>query len=143
MGERLGATHGKEQHMDMRIEVVFMPVTDVDRAKEFYVERIGFVADHDQRVDENLRFVQLTPPGSACSIAFGDGITDAPPGSGRVMMVVADADAARADLLARGADVSVVDEQQWGRFVNFTDPDGNQWTLQQLPVWATSATREG
>lgn len=140
MAERLAViTHTGGADMDMRIEVVFMPVTDVDRAKEFYAERMGFEADHDQRVHEGLRFVQMTPPGSACSIAFGDGITDASPGSGRVMMVVADADAARADLLARGADASEVDEQEWGRFVNVTDPDGNQWTLQQLPSWAAGA----
>ncbi len=115
----------------MRIEVVFVGVTDVDRAKEFYV-RAGFHADHDATVREGLRFVQLTPPGSACSIAFGEGITDMEPGGQRgTMMVVEDADAARAALLGRGIDCTEVDDQPWGRFVTFADPDGNTWTLQQ------------
>jgi catechol 2,3-dioxygenase-like lactoylglutathione lyase family enzyme len=122
--------------MDMRIEVVFLGVTDVDRAKSFYVDQVGFHPDHDQRVSEGLRFVQLTPPGSACSVAFGEGITAMPPGAQQgVMMVVEDAGATRERLLAAGVDASEVDEQPWGRFVSFADPDGNTWTLQQLPPW--------
>ena len=120
--------------MDMKIELIAIPVTDIDRAKAFYVDQVGFVADHDQRVDEELRFVQLTPPGSACSICIGQGITPAEPGSVVGMqMVVDDADAARAQLVAKGVDASDVDEQPWGRFVYFSDPDGNAWSLQQLP----------
>ena len=120
--------------MDMRIEVVFLGVTDVDRAKSFYVDQVGFHADHDQTVHEGLRFVQLTPPGSACSVAFGEGITDMPPGSQQgVMMVVDDVAAQRERLVANGVEVTEVDEQAWGSFVSFTDPDGNSWTLQQLP----------
>jgi len=120
--------------MDMKIELVSIPVTDVDRAKKFYVDQVGFNADYDQRVSEELRFVQLTPPGSACSIAMGVGLTDMAPGSQRgLQMVVADADAARAQLLAAGVEASDVDEQDWGRFVYFADPDGNTWSLQQLP----------
>ena len=120
--------------MDMKIELVFIPVTDVDRAKAFYVDRVGFAADQDNRVNENLRFVQLTPPGSACSIALGEGLTEMAPGSQRgVQMVVADADAARSALVAAGVDASEVDDQPWGRFVYFADPDGNTWALQQVP----------
>ena len=121
--------------MDMKIELVSIPVTDVDRAKAFYVDQVGFNADYDQRVNEAMRFVQLTPPGSACSIVIGEGMTDMPPGSQRgVQMVVADADAARAQLVAAGVEASEVDEQDWGRFVYFADPDGNTWSLQQLPA---------
>jgi catechol 2,3-dioxygenase-like lactoylglutathione lyase family enzyme len=119
--------------MEMRIELVPIPVSDVDRAKSFYVDRVGFNADHDHLVGPELRFVQLTPPGSACSVVMGLGITDMPPGSQRgVQMVVADADAARKELAERGVDVSEVDDQPWGRFVYFADPDGNTWTLQQI-----------
>ncbi len=119
--------------MDYRLEVVFVPVTDVDRAKEFYVDKVGFHADHDQQVHESLRFVQCTPRGSACSIAFGVGLTDRAPGTtGPLMLVVDDADAARADLASRGVDVGEVDEQPWGRFVYFSDPDGNTWNVQQI-----------
>jgi catechol 2,3-dioxygenase-like lactoylglutathione lyase family enzyme len=119
--------------MEMRIELVPIPVTDVDRAKSFYVDKVGFAADHDHVVGPDLRFVQLTPPGSACSVVLGVGITDMPPGSQRgVQMVVADADAARKELTERGVEVSEVDEQPWGRFVYFGDPDGNTWTLQQI-----------
>jgi catechol 2,3-dioxygenase-like lactoylglutathione lyase family enzyme len=121
--------------MDWKIELIFVPVTDVDRAKAFYVEKVGFHADHDQQVTENLRFVQLTPPGSACSIAFGTGITDMAPGSQRgIQVVVADAGAARAALIEVGVDASEVDVQPWGSFVTFADPDGNRWILQELPV---------
>jgi predicted enzyme related to lactoylglutathione lyase len=120
--------------MDWKLELVAVPVTDVDRAKAFYAEQAGFVAEHDMQVDEKLRFVQLTPPGSACSIAFGTGITDAVPGSVRgLQMVVEDAEAARAELAARGVEVSEVQEFPWGSFVFFSDPDGNAWSVQQLP----------
>lgn len=121
----------------MKLELVGVPVSDVDRAKEFYVDKVGFVADHDHRVSDEVRFVQLTPPGSACSIAIGTGLTQMPPGSvDSLQIVVADADAARAELAERGVDVSGVDEQPWGRFVYFADPDGNRWALQQLPDWS-------
>jgi predicted enzyme related to lactoylglutathione lyase len=119
--------------MDFKLELVAIPVSDVDRAKAFYVEQAGFHADHDHRVDEGLRFVQLTPPGSACSIAIGEGITDAAPGSVKGMqLVVADADAARAELTGRGMDVGDVQDFPWGRFVFFSDPDGNAWAVQQI-----------
>ena len=121
--------------MDVKIELIHLPVTDVDRAKAFYVDKCGFNADHDVRVNESLRFVQVTPPGSACSFAFGEGL-GAPlePGSLDVIQaVIADADAALAQLRASGIDAQGVDEQPWGRFVTFNDPDGNLWTLQQLP----------
>ncbi|WP_125615420.1 glyoxalase superfamily protein [Specibacter cremeus] len=119
--------------MDMKLELVPVPVTDVDRAKKFYVEQVGFTADFDVRVNDDLRFVQLTPPGSACSIVIGDGMTDAAPGSQHgLLMVVEDASAARAELHARGVPVSDVDPQQWGLFVHFKDPDGNTWRLQEL-----------
>jgi catechol 2,3-dioxygenase-like lactoylglutathione lyase family enzyme len=121
--------------MDFKIELIAIPVSDVDRAKAFYADQAGFIAEHDHQVDENLRFVQLTPPGSACSIAFGTGITEAQPGSVRgITMVVQDATAARAELAARGVPISDVQEFPWGSFVFFADPDGNSWALQQLPV---------
>ena len=120
--------------MDWELELVFVPVTDVDRAKAFYVQQVGFNADHDQQVSESLRFVQLTPPGSACSVAIGTGISDMQPGTQTgLQVVVADADAARRQLVERGVDASDVDVQPWGSFVTFSDPDGNRWTLQQLP----------
>ena len=119
--------------MDFKIEVVILPVSDVDRAKDFYVNKIGFNADHDHTVSDEVRFVQLTPPGSACSVAFGKGLTQAKPGSVEgLMMVVADADAAHAELVARGAEVSDVKDLPWGRFVYFSDPDGNSWAVQQI-----------
>jgi catechol 2,3-dioxygenase-like lactoylglutathione lyase family enzyme len=118
--------------MNWKLELVAVPVSDVDRAKAFYTEKVGFVADHDHRVSDQIRFVQLTPPGSACSIAVGTGITDAAPGSVRgLQLVVADADAARLELLGRGVDVGEVQEFPWGRFVFFGDPDGNRWAVQQ------------
>jgi len=120
--------------MDWKLELVILPVTDVDRAKAFYVDKVGFHEDHDQRVSDQLRFVQLTPRGSSCSIAFGEGITDAPAGSVKgLQMVVADAHAARQELIDRGMDVGEVDVQPWGSFIYFSDPDGNSWAVQQLP----------
>jgi catechol 2,3-dioxygenase-like lactoylglutathione lyase family enzyme len=119
--------------MDWKIELVFIPVTDVDRAKSFYVNQVGFHADHDYQVTPELRFVQCTPPGSACSIAFGTGLVEMEPGTQRgVQVVVADAAAAREQLLANGVECSDVDAQPWGIFVRFADPDGNQWVLQQI-----------
>jgi catechol 2,3-dioxygenase-like lactoylglutathione lyase family enzyme len=121
--------------MDWKLELVAIPVSDVDRAKDFYVNRVGFDADHDHQVSDELRFVQLTPPGSACSIAFGTGIVDTPPGSAKgLQLVVPDADAARAELLERGVEVGEVQELPWGRFVFFEDPDGNAWSVQQIPA---------
>ena len=122
--------------MDWKIELVAIPVTDVDRAKAFYVDQVGFHADHDYQVSDTLRFVQLTPPGSACSIVLGTGITEMAPGSQKgVQMVVADAAAAREELIARGVRASDIDVQPWGLFVFFSDPDGNTWSLQQPPAW--------
>ena len=120
--------------MDWKIELIFVPVTDVDRAKEFY-EQIGFHTDHDQVPFDGLRFVQMTPPGSACSIAFGTGLgIDLEPGcQNTIQVVVPDADEALAHLRGVGAEATGVDEQGWGRFVAFDDPDGNTWTLQELP----------
>jgi predicted enzyme related to lactoylglutathione lyase len=118
--------------MDMKLELVAVPVTDVDRAKDFYV-RAGFNADHDHTVSEDMRFVQLTPPGSACSIALGKGVTDAEPGSVRgLQLVVASADEARAELAGRGVEVGEVQDFPWGRFVFFSDPDGNAWSVQEI-----------
>ncbi|MFU8947797.1 VOC family protein [Mycetocola zhadangensis] len=120
--------------MDWKIELIDVPVTDVDRAIDFYVNKVGFVLDHDHRVSDDLRFVQLTPPGSACSIAFGTGLTEMAPGSQKgIQVVIPDADAARAQLVEAGVAASDVDEQPWGRFVFFDDPDGNSWSLQQVP----------
>ena len=120
--------------MQMKLEVVHVPVSDVDRAKAFYTEKIGFNADHDHQVNDELRFVQLTPPGSACSIAIGTGLSKMKPGSIEgLMMVVADVQAARDELMQRGTEVSEIDVQPWGSFVYFSDPDGNSWVLQQLP----------
>ena len=123
--------------MDWKIELVAIPVTDVDRAKSFYVDQVGFNADHDYQVNEQLRFVQLTPPGSACSVVLGTGITEMPPGSQKgVQVVVADAAAARQQLIDHGVQASEIDVQPWGSFVYFSDPDGNTWSLQQLPPWS-------
>ena len=121
--------------MQMKLELVAVPVSDVDRAKAFYTDQVGFVADHDHRVSDDLRFVQLTPPGSACSIAMGEGITTAAPGSVEgLQLVVADVHSTRAELRARGVEVSDVQEFPWGSFVWFRDPDGNGWSVQQLPA---------
>jgi len=119
--------------VDQRIEVVFLGVTDIDRARDFYVDKAGFVLDYDQRVSDELRFVQLTPPGSACSVTFGEGLTEVPPGMQHVLIVVPDADAAREELLGRGLQVAPVEDLAWGRFVYYADPDGNRWSLQELP----------
>ena len=120
--------------MDWKLELVSVPVTDVDRAKAFYVDKVGFVLDHDHRVSDELRFVQLTPPGSACSIAFGTGIVQTPPGSAQgLQLVVPDIEAARGELVERGGDVGEGDRQPWGAFVHFNDPDGNAWAVQELP----------
>lgn len=120
--------------MDWKIELIILPVSDVDRAKTFYVDGLGFHADYDQTVNENLRFVQLTPPGSACSIAVGKGITQKTPGSvGGLLMVVADMEEARRQLVQRGVAVTDIHDESWGRFVYFSDPDGNEWTVQQPP----------
>ena len=119
--------------MDWKLELVIVPVSDVDRAKAFY-EQVGFNADHDHVVTPELRFVQLTPPGSACSIALGTGLTDAPVGSARAQMVVSDVATARAELLERAIEASDVQSFAWGAFVFFDDPDGNRWSLQELGV---------
>ena len=121
--------------MNWKLELVPVPVTDVDRAKAFYVDQVGFVADHDVQVHKGLRFVQLTPPGSACSIVIGTGTTTMAPGSQQgLQIVIDDADQARAELISRGVDASEVDPQPWGRFVRFADPDGNTWALQEVPA---------
>ena len=119
--------------MDWKLELITIPVSDVDRAKAFYVDQVGFNPDHDQKVNEGLRFVQLTPPGSACSIAIGTGLTTAQPGSVQgLQVVVPDAEAARRQLVDRGVDASEVQDYPWGRFVFFSDPDGNGWAVQQI-----------
>jgi len=119
--------------MDWKLELVVVPVTDVDRAKQFYSEQLGFNVDVDSSPSEHFRVVQLTPPGSACSISIGKGITDAAPGSVRgLQVVVEDADAAHAELAGRGVEVGEVQEFPWGRFVFFADPDGNGWAVQQV-----------
>ena len=121
--------------MDMKLELVAVPVTDVDRAKAFYVDQVGFNADHDHQVSDTLRFVQLTPPGSACSIVIGTGITDMTPGSKKgLQMVVDDVEAVRDVLRGRGVTTTDVDDQPWGRFIFFSDPDGNGWAIQQIPA---------
>jgi catechol 2,3-dioxygenase-like lactoylglutathione lyase family enzyme len=123
--------------MEMRLELVFVPVTDVDRAKAFYVDKVGFNPDHDQRVSENLRFVQLTPPGSGCSISIGEGLSDMAPGTQKgLQLVVDDIEATQAELRSRGLDIGEVDDQPWGRFLYFQDPDGNAWAIQQLPDYS-------
>jgi predicted enzyme related to lactoylglutathione lyase len=121
--------------VDWRLELVQVPVSDVDRAKAFYTEKAGFDADHDHRVSDEIRFVQLTPPGSDCSIALGTGLSGMEPGSVQgLQMVVSDIEAARAELVERGVDVSEVQVFDWGSFVFFSDPDGNGWAVQQIPA---------
>jgi catechol 2,3-dioxygenase-like lactoylglutathione lyase family enzyme len=120
--------------VDWRLELVQVPVSDVERAKAFYTEKAGFTLDHDHRVNEQIRFVQLTPPGSACSIALGTGLGDMRPGSVQgLQLVVSDIHAARAELIQRGVEVGDVQEFPWGSFVFFSDPDGNGWAVQQIP----------
>lgn len=125
--------------MDWKIELIFVPVSDVDRAKDFYV-KIGFNADHDQAPFEGMRFVQMTPPGSACSIAFGTGLgIDLEPGQqNSIQVVVPDADEALAHLKSAGVEARGVEDLDWGRFVSFDDPDGNTWTLQELPDYGAA-----
>ncbi|MGH2677370.1 MAG: VOC family protein [Actinomycetota bacterium] len=119
--------------MDMRLELVAVPVSEVDRAKDFYTKKAGFNADHDIVVSDEIRFVQLTPPGSACSIALGNGVVDAPPGTAKgLQLVVSNVHAAREELAGRGVEVSEVQEFPWGSFVFFSDPDGNGWAVQQI-----------
>jgi catechol 2,3-dioxygenase-like lactoylglutathione lyase family enzyme len=120
--------------MDCKIELIFVPVTDVDRARDFYVDQVGFHLDHDIRVDESMRFVQLTPVGSACSIAFGEGLGDSmAPGTQKGIQVVVDsAEAALAELVSRGVEATELDVQPWGTFTTFDDPDGNHWAIQEL-----------
>ena len=121
--------------MDWKLELVAIPVSDVDRAKNFYTEKVGFNADHDHRVSDEIRFVQLTPPGSACSIAMGTGLSEMKPGSVQgLQLVVSDINTARAELVERGVEVSEVQEFDWGSFVFFSDPDGNGWAVQQPPA---------
>jgi predicted enzyme related to lactoylglutathione lyase len=120
--------------MDWKLELIAVPVSDVDRAKSFYTEQAGFNADHDHRVSDEMRFVQLTPPGSACSIVIGHGIMETVPGSVQgLQLVVPDIQAARAELVERGVDVSEIQEFPWGSFVFFSDPDGNGWAVQAIP----------
>ena len=126
--------------MDWKLELVSVPVSDVDRAKAFYVDQLGFNPDHDHQLNPELRFVQLTPPGSACSISIGKGLTEATPGSAQgLQIVVADVAAAREELVSRGVEVSDVQVFDWGSFVFFTDPDGNGWALQELPDYSAQA----
>src|SRR5690349_16299379 len=132
-GQKLTATARSLRSMDYKLELLPVPVSDVDRAKAFYVDQVGFNADHDHRVNENLRFVQLTPPGSACSITIGQGVTEMTPGSMKgLQVVVSNADEARADLVSGGVDASEVQEFPWGRFTFFDDPDGNTWAVQEI-----------
>jgi predicted enzyme related to lactoylglutathione lyase len=122
--------------MDFKLELVAVPVSDVDRAKAFYVDQAGFNADHDHRVSDEMRFVQLTPPGSACSIAIGQGIMDTEPGSVQgLQLVVSDIEAARDELTGRGLELGEIQDFPWGRFLFFSDPDGNGWAVQEIPPW--------
>jgi catechol 2,3-dioxygenase-like lactoylglutathione lyase family enzyme len=120
--------------VDFKLELIALPVSDVDRAKAFYTEKVGFNADHDHTVSDELRFVQLTPPGSACSIALGNGLVDTEPGSVKgLQLVVSDIEAARDELAGRGVEVSDIQRFPWGAFVFFNDPDGNGWSVQEIP----------
>ena len=126
--------------VDYRLELVGIPVADPDRSKAFYGDTLGWSVDHDHVVSDDIRFIQVTPPGSACSIAFGKGVSDMPAGSLRALqVVVSSADEALADLRGRGVETSDIDDQPWGRFVFFSDPDGNTWAVQELPAWSANA----
>jgi catechol 2,3-dioxygenase-like lactoylglutathione lyase family enzyme len=143
MGQVFGSDQRKSRKgthlMDLKLELVILPVSDIDRAKSFYTEQLGFNADHDVTVSDEIRFIQLTPPGSACSIAIGKGLTDAAPGSVQGMQVViADAKQAHAELTARGVDAGEIQDMSWGSFIFLNDPDGNKWALQQMPVRPSS-----
>jgi predicted enzyme related to lactoylglutathione lyase len=128
------AQRERTHQMDWKLELVSVPVTDVDRAKAFYVDQVGFNPDHDHQVSDDMRFVQLTPPGSACSIAIGSGIADTEPGSVRgLQLVVPDIEAAQTQLRDGGVEVGDIQDFPWGRFVFFSDPDGNGWAVQQIP----------
>jgi catechol 2,3-dioxygenase-like lactoylglutathione lyase family enzyme len=134
---------GKDWTMDWKIELIPVPVSDIDRAKEFYVGKLGFNADHDIVVDENTRFVQLTPPGSACSILLDVNMTTMPAGSLQgIQCVIPDADAALAQLQAAGVEAEGVVDAPWGRFVFFADPDGNRWSLQDLTAIRAAQSQE-
>jgi predicted enzyme related to lactoylglutathione lyase len=127
--------------VDLKLELIPVPVSDVDRAKAFYADRAGFHVDNDVTVREGLRFVQLTPPGSGCSVSIGEGITEMTPGSLQgLQLVVDDVEAAREDLASRGLEVSEIQDFPWGRFVFFSDPDGNGWAVQQIPDYGDGAT---
>ncbi len=120
---------------NFELQLIILPVSDIDRTRKFYEEQAGFTVDHDQTVSDEIRFVQVTPPGSACSIAFGRGLTDLPPSATvNLQVVVDDVEQARAALAAGGVDVSPVDDQAWGRFVYFSDPDGHRWAVQEIPA---------
>ena len=130
--------------MDFKLELVGVPVSDVERAKAFYVDQVGFVLDHDHTVTDDIRFVQLTPPGSACSIAIGKGLTELAPGAlDNLQVVVSDIHRARTELAERGVEVSEVDVRPWGSFVFFADPDGNRWAVQEVPDYATAPGGSG
>ena len=128
--------------MDFRLELIQVPVSDVDRAKAFYTENAGFALDNDVIVKEGLRFIQLTPPGSGCSISIGEGITEMEPGSlAGLQLVVDDIEAAREDLIGRGVEATEIQDFPWGRFVFFSDPDGNGWAVQQIPDYGEGRTQ--
>jgi predicted enzyme related to lactoylglutathione lyase len=128
--------------MDFKLELIPVPVSDVDRAKAFYAEKAGFSVDNDVTVKEGLRFVQLTPPGSGCSISIGEGLTEMEPGSlGGLQLVVDDIEGAREGLVGRGLEISEIQDFPWGRFVFFSDPDGNGWAVQQIPDYGEGGTQ--
>jgi predicted enzyme related to lactoylglutathione lyase len=128
--------------MDFKLELIPVPVSDVDRAKAFYTQNAGFSLDNDVTVEEGLRFIQLTPPGSNCSISIGEGITEMAPGSIEgLQMVVEEIEEAREELAARGVEVSEIEDFPWGRFVFFRDPDGNGWAVQQIPDYGEGETQ--
>jgi predicted enzyme related to lactoylglutathione lyase len=134
-GDGIRAGDTEDVAMDWRLEVAVVPVTDIDRAKSFYADRVGFHLDHDTRLGEDRRIVQLTPSGSACSIVMGTGIAESVPGTARLQLVVSDIERARAELVERGVEVSEVqrlDPRDGGAFVFFSDPDGNGWAVQEI-----------